>query len=161
MVRRSRSSPETASRLISRPRTRKKTAISASLITWCRSISSAQPPTCSDTCVCQSAKYDSHHGEFAQTMASTVPMSSAAPLPASLLRNDRRAGLSWGVGMRSAGPGRGGAVTPDTLARKKPRDRPDGDPAGPRGHFFFLFFLSFFFLSFFDFFAMWLSLPAS
>lgn len=63
-------SPSTTSRLISRPTSRKNTAISPSLIQWCSGPSAASKPA--------------RAGEFTSTMASTAAASNGSAEAASL-----------------------------------------------------------------------------
>ena len=85
----SESSPITASRLISRPTSRKKIAISRSLTQTPSGLSSANSPSWILKCVCSSASYPSASGEFAAIIASTPATTSRMPLADSSLRNSR------------------------------------------------------------------------
>jgi hypothetical protein len=75
---------------MSSPTTTKKIAISASLTHSCRSRSMVWVPSEIERCVCQSSKYDSFHGEFAHTSATTVATTSATPPAASVRKKSRR-----------------------------------------------------------------------
>ena len=88
-VRGSRRSPLTSSYLISRPTTKKKITIRASL-TQCWSDSSrCSGPTSSVRWVCQSASYDDAHGLLAQSRAAAAASSRRIEPAASTRRNSR------------------------------------------------------------------------
>ena len=94
------SSPTSTSRLISRPMTRKNTAIRASLIHHCRSRLRSNPATRNSSSVCHRSSYEAAHGEFTQTSATTVARISSTPPDALLSVNARN-----GARIRSIGGG--------------------------------------------------------
>src|SRR5919108_933229 len=87
--RRSRSSPLSSSRLASSPTTRKKNVMSPWFTTCRRSSEIPASPTRMETVVVQNDSYESHHGEFAQSSASTDAATIATALPVSLLKKSR------------------------------------------------------------------------
>jgi hypothetical protein len=75
----SRNSPPTISYLISRPTTKKKTAMRASLTQCRRSSARTNRPTSMVTSVVQNCSYASDHGEFASTSATSAATSRTIP----------------------------------------------------------------------------------
>src|SRR3990172_8011836 len=73
------SSPETSSRLISRPTTKKKMTMRASLTTSRIDSSRWKPPTLNATWVLQNRSYVSPNGAFAQTNAAAAARSRTIP----------------------------------------------------------------------------------
>ncbi len=85
----SRRSPVTSSYLISRPTTKKKITIRASL-TQCWRVSSIRKlPRSMPTTVCQNVSYDDAHGLLAQISAAAAARSSRIEPAASMRRNSR------------------------------------------------------------------------
>src|SRR6516225_1580453 len=68
--------PTTTSRLISRPTTKKKTAIRPSLIQWSQERTNLESFQEKPSLDAKSCRYESDHGEFAQPSATSVQMSS-------------------------------------------------------------------------------------
>ena len=139
-ARRSRSSPVTISRLISRPTTKKNTAIRPSS-TRARQ-SSCSPATSNGSSRCQNEAQPSRHGELASTRLTTVAISSTMP-PADSTWTNRTIGATvrrttlMGIGIL-LGDGRD-ARRPDfpalrcrSLAAGSRRRRTAGDAQPPR-----------------------------
>ncbi len=85
----SRRSPLTSSYLISRPTTKKKITINASLTQCCSDSSRCSGPTSSTRWVCQKESYDDAHGLFAHTSATAAAVSSSSEPADSMRRNSR------------------------------------------------------------------------
>src|ERR671919_160119 len=90
----SRSSPSTSSRLISRPTTKKKIAISPSLIQWRRSRSSRRSPSATVRSVVQRSRYEASQGELAHASATIAAITSATPPAASVWRKSTSGRIS-------------------------------------------------------------------
>ncbi len=82
-LRGSASSPTSASRLISKPTTKKKTAIKPSLIQRLIGFDNDAPPIPTVSLVAHAPKYRSAHAELAQTRASAAAASRTMPPAAS------------------------------------------------------------------------------
>ena len=103
-TRRSRKSPVTSSRLISRPTTRKNRAISASLTKCCRSSWIPMDPIRISTELCQNRKYVAPHGELAHARPMAAATTRTMPPAASVAMNRRTgAGSVRGAGRRDVG----------------------------------------------------------
>src|SRR5919109_2362841 len=83
------SSPRTTSLLISRPTTKKKIAMSPSLIQWRRSVPMLDVPIWREIGICHRESYDARRGEFAHRRAVPVATTMATPPAISVSRNSR------------------------------------------------------------------------
>src|SRR5512140_598055 len=129
------SSPVRNSRLISRPTTRKNTAMSPSLIAWATVVSTRQAPSPKRSGRWVVCAYASFHGEFARTIAAIAAARRRIPEKAS----DRRKLLRKGEG-RIVGPSRTTGVyrwPSALLLEEKGRAEEAARPVSPSKRLFF------------------------